>query len=65
MCIMFSLQFRIIGIVALSTDDGVSNGNGACHGEGLIRRVDYIRTDLHHGDVTAIGKSAKSMVSSP
>mmetsp|Transcript_41067 Transcript_41067/g.86282 ORF Transcript_41067/g.86282 Transcript_41067/m.86282 type:complete len:238 (-) Transcript_41067:662-1375(-) len=40
-----------IGIVPLAANGRVANGNGACHGQCLVGRMDDVGTNLHHGDV--------------
>ena len=48
---IFRMFLVRIGIVSLSTNGGVSDGNGACHGECIVGGVDDVGTNLHHGDI--------------
>lgn len=43
-----------VGIVTLAANGGVTNGNGACHGEGFVGGVNDVGANLHHGDVTMV-----------
>ena len=48
---IFGTFFVRIGVVSLATDGGVSDGNGACHGECIVGGMDDVGAYLHHGDV--------------